>query len=272
MFHARRGTHDVLEVGFSALTRSSRGGDRPLPGARAGRSTARSPAAWDIAEALAPTRKPLDIQVTATDAGLDVDVRGSGPLTAERTAGLAAVAAKHRLARLTRHGELVAQRAVADRHDGTRPRGAAARRLPAGDRGGRGRTGAAGAGALRRGEERLPTCSPASDRSRCGLPSTRGSPPPTAMPAAIAALQRAVKTTQGLKPIEATVRDLFRQPLRAGGIEAVRCRGVRSAAPGRRGAGARACRERGAARRGGVVQSRDLRARCSHPGRWRLSS
>ena len=40
------------------------------------------PAAWAIAEALGAMKKPLDIQVTATDAGLDVDVRGSGPLRA----------------------------------------------------------------------------------------------------------------------------------------------------------------------------------------------
>ena len=37
-------------------------------------------AAWAIAEPLIPIGKPLDIQVTATDSGLDVDVRGSGPL------------------------------------------------------------------------------------------------------------------------------------------------------------------------------------------------
>ena len=37
-------------------------------------------AAWALAEPLNPTGKPLDIQITATDNGLDVDVRGSGPL------------------------------------------------------------------------------------------------------------------------------------------------------------------------------------------------
>ena len=57
-------------------------------------------------------RKPLDIQMTATDAGIDVDVRGSGPLTAEHMAELAQVAERRRLARLTRHGEIVAQRAA----------------------------------------------------------------------------------------------------------------------------------------------------------------
>ena len=57
--------------------------------------------------------KPLDIQFTATDNGLDVDVRGSGPLDAKATAALAKLAAQHRLARLTRHGEIVAQLAAA---------------------------------------------------------------------------------------------------------------------------------------------------------------
>ena len=53
--------------------------DRPLSGPgqkprrRARRPHGRSP------KCSAPTKKPLDIQVTATDAGLDVDVRGSGP-------------------------------------------------------------------------------------------------------------------------------------------------------------------------------------------------
>ena len=75
-------------------------------------STARSrrPGRWRRRSSHA--RKPLDIQVTATDAGLDIDVRGSGPLTAARAAELAQIAERQRLARLTRHGELVAQRAV----------------------------------------------------------------------------------------------------------------------------------------------------------------
>src|SRR5208337_172160 len=65
-------------------------------------------AAWAIAEVLDPADKPLDIHVTATDAGLDIDVRGSGPLTASLMTALARVANKHDLARLTRHRELIA--------------------------------------------------------------------------------------------------------------------------------------------------------------------
>src|SRR5205807_8226680 len=69
-------------------------------------------AAWAIAEVLDGERKPLDIQVTASDAGLDIDVRGSGPLSPARSFELARIAERHRLARLTRHGEIIAQRAV----------------------------------------------------------------------------------------------------------------------------------------------------------------
>src|SRR5690606_7344546 len=58
-----------------------------------------------------PANKPLDIQVTAAGNGLDVDVRGSGPLPAALIATLSRVAEAHRLARLTRHGELVLMRA-----------------------------------------------------------------------------------------------------------------------------------------------------------------
>ena len=67
-------------------------------------------AAWALAEPLIAIGKPLDIQITATDNGLDVDVRGSGPLPSPMIAALSRLAEQHRLARLTRHGELVLMR------------------------------------------------------------------------------------------------------------------------------------------------------------------
>jgi len=63
-------------------------------------------AAWAIAEVLTPANKPLDIQVTATGVGLDVDVRGSGALSASLTAALARVAAAHNLDVLIMAGAL----------------------------------------------------------------------------------------------------------------------------------------------------------------------
>ena len=79
--HARMGTHDALKVGFAAA-----GSHDIIPVDRCpildpGLSGALD-AAWAIAEPLISIGKPLDIQITATDNGLDVDVRGSGPLPA----------------------------------------------------------------------------------------------------------------------------------------------------------------------------------------------
>jgi 23S rRNA (uracil1939-C5)-methyltransferase len=108
VFHARRSTHDVLQVGFSAARAHQIVAIDRCPILAKSMDGALA-AAWAIAEALGRTRKPLDIQVTATDLGLDVDVRGSGPLTAPAIAALAHVAAKLNLARLTRHGEMIAQ-------------------------------------------------------------------------------------------------------------------------------------------------------------------
>ncbi len=108
VFHARRGTHDVLEVGFSAARAHHLVAIDRCPILAKSLDGALK-AAWAIAEVLDTARKPLDIQVTATDAGLDIDVRGSGPLTARLMSALARVAAAQNLARLTRHGELVAQ-------------------------------------------------------------------------------------------------------------------------------------------------------------------
>jgi len=109
VFHARRGTHGVLEVGFSAA-RAHRlvAIDRCPVLARSLDGAVK--AAWAVGEALDPTDKPLDIQATATDTGLDIDVRGSGPLAPSLTTALARVAQLHDLARITRHGELIAQR------------------------------------------------------------------------------------------------------------------------------------------------------------------
>ncbi|UDL95030.1 RNA methyltransferase [Lichenihabitans sp. PAMC28606] len=60
-----------------------------------------------IATALASTGKPLDILVTATQSGLDIDLRGCGPLDDATTARLIAVGAAHRCARISNHGEVV---------------------------------------------------------------------------------------------------------------------------------------------------------------------
>ncbi len=211
VFHARRGTPDVIEVGFSAA-RAHRivSIDRcpvlakSLDGAIA--------AAWAIAEALDVTEKPLDIAVTATDAGLDIDVRGSGPLKPRLMAALARIAAAHKLARLTRHGEMVAQARAPTLRIGN-----ATVTLPP----------AAFLQATAEGEAvlaRLVVEASAGAKYVADLFCGVG---PFALrlaanarvlaidddEAAIAALKRAVATAAGLKPVETVTRDLFKDPL-----------------------------------------------------------
>jgi 23S rRNA (uracil1939-C5)-methyltransferase len=108
VFHARRGTKEIVEVGFSALRAHT---IVPIDRCPVLAPTMKGAidAAWAIADALSPLNKPLDIHATATLNGLDIDVRGSGPIDAPRVAALTRVAAAAPVARITRHGELVAQ-------------------------------------------------------------------------------------------------------------------------------------------------------------------
>jgi 23S rRNA (uracil1939-C5)-methyltransferase len=211
VLHARRGTHEVLEVGFSA--------------ARAHRVVAidRCPilaksldvavkVAWEIAEALGPTAKPLDLHVTATDTGLDVDVRGSGSLSAELASSLARIADNRDLARLTRHGEVVAQRRAPSLRMGK-----ANVRLPP----------AAFLQATTEGETALAQLVLAYCANADHAADLFAGVGPFALrlaermridavdhdEQALAALERAASATSGLKPVTVERRDLFRRPL-----------------------------------------------------------
>lgn len=211
VFHARRGAHDVLEVGFSAarahriisidrcpvLTKN-------LDGALA--------AAWAIAEALNVTEKPLDIAVTATDAGLDIDVRGSGPLKPALMAALTRIAVAQNLARLTRHGELIAQPRTP-----TLRIGAATVGLPPATF-----LQATVEGEVTLARLVLAACADAKYVADlfCGVgPFALRLAANTRVlaadddEAAIAALKRAASTATGLKPVETATRDLFKDPL-----------------------------------------------------------
>ena len=211
VLHARRGTHEVLEVGFSAKrTHRLVAIDRcPI---LAPKLDGAIDAAWEIAEVLGAAEKPLDIHVTATDAGLDIDVRGSGPLTASLIAALAWVAEKHDLARLTRHGELIALTRAP-----TLRMGKAIVQLPP----------AAFLQATAEGEAvlaRLVVSACARATNVADLFSGIG---PFALrlaegarvvavdddEAALGALKRAAASTAGIKPVEVERRDLFKHPL-----------------------------------------------------------
>ncbi len=211
VFHARRNSGGDLLVGFTE------------PGSHAivpiGRCPILAPsldnaldAARAIADTLAATGKPLDIQITAADNGLDVDVRGSGPLDAKTLAALSAVAARHNFARLTRHRELVVMRAPPAVTVGkamvTLPPGSFTQPTAA-------------------GEDALASLVAAHAKKAkhmadlfCGIgPFALKLAEKTKVSAfdsdeaAIGALAKAAQNTQGLKPLTAAARDLFRRPM-----------------------------------------------------------
>jgi len=169
-------------------------------------------AGWAVAEPLISIGKPLDIQITATDSGLDIDVRGSGPLPAPTIATLSRVAEQHRLARLTRHGELVLMRTPPTITIGT-----AQVTLPPGSF----------LQATVAGEETLAAlvaehCGRAKHIADlfCGVgPFALRLAAKARIAAfdndegAVTALQKAATSTSGLKPVKAQARDLFRRPL-----------------------------------------------------------
>jgi 23S rRNA (uracil1939-C5)-methyltransferase len=208
--HARLGTHAVLKLGFAAANSHDIIPvdrcpilDPALDGAL--------DAAWALAEPLISVGKPLDIQITATDNGLDVDIRGSGPLEPQMIAALSAIAEKYRLARLTRHGELVLMRAppvlAIGRASVTLPPGSFLQATVAGEE-----------TLAERVKEHCGRAKQIADLF-CGVgpfalrlaERARVSAFDSDAPA-VAALQKA-SHAPGLKPVKAEPRDLFRRPL-----------------------------------------------------------
>jgi 23S rRNA (uracil1939-C5)-methyltransferase len=209
--HARMGTHDVLKVGFAAAnSHDIIPVDRcPIlgPGLRGALD-----AAWALAEPLISIGKPLDIQITAADNGLDVDVRGSGPLQAKMIATLSRLAEQHHLARLTRHGELVLMRTPPVVTIGsarvTLPPGSFLQATTAGEEA----LAAQVAGHCQRAKHIADLF--------CGVgPFALRLAPKSRISAfdsdagAVSALQKAAMATSGLKPVKTEARDLFRRPL-----------------------------------------------------------
>lgn len=209
VLHARR-QNGTLKVGFAAARSHDIVPIEQCPILAPSMDSAIG-AAQAIAEAIDGT-KPLDIQITASDSGLDIDVRGSGTLNSAATTALAKIAAVHRLARITRHGETVAQRAqptlTIDGITVPLPPGAFLQATTAGE--------AALAMLV------LDYASNARNVADlfCGIgPFTLRLAKKARVTAAdsdqaaVNAQKTAVSKAQGLKPVTADVRDLFRRPL-----------------------------------------------------------
>ena len=174
---------------------------------------ARAPAvAQMLASRLGSAGKPLDIQVTASEAGLDVDLRGHGPLGDKARLALTVLAERLDLARLSNHGEIVVERRAPLQQMG--------KALVAPPPGGFLQATALGEETLaglvmaalpkgKRAADLFAGCGPFSFRiaERMQVLAIESEK------AATLALARGAGATQGLKPIATEARDLFRRPL-----------------------------------------------------------
>ncbi|MCA0316982.1 MAG: methyltransferase [Proteobacteria bacterium] len=208
--HARRGDGRHLKVGFAAARSHAIIAIDACP-LLAPSLDGALPAARTIAAALEGIAKPLDIQITATAQGLDMELRGAGRLAETERLALIAAGNAARLVRLTNHGDLVMQREPPTVSvDGMRvplPPGAFLQATDAGeatlaglvlDAVGKAKSVAdlfcgIGPFALRLARRAKVLAADADAQ-------------------AVAALAAATRNASGLKPIRAEARDLFRRP------------------------------------------------------------
>src|ERR1700730_10968918 len=89
-------THEIVEIDSCPLLAASLDGPLVVAGV--------------VGQASASSGKPLDILVAPTASGLDVDLKGHGPLNDAQRQGLVRVALEHDLARLSNHGTIMISR------------------------------------------------------------------------------------------------------------------------------------------------------------------
>lgn len=173
----------------------------------------------EVARALAAPlghgRKPLDVAVSASEAGLDVDLRGHGPVAAGVRAALVRLAGELDLARLSLHGDVVVERRpVTVVSGGARlhpPPGGFLQATAAGEAALSGLVRDAFARKAKRVADLFSGCGPftlalARASTVHAVESEAG---------ALAGLARAARAAQGLKGVTTEARDLFRRPLLA---------------------------------------------------------
>jgi 23S rRNA (uracil1939-C5)-methyltransferase len=90
-------SHQIVEIAFCPIAEP--GLKEQAPGI-----------ARTIGEHLKAPRKPLDIQITQTQTGFDVDVRGHGPLKDADRLSLIDLASRLDLSRLSIHGDVIVER------------------------------------------------------------------------------------------------------------------------------------------------------------------
>ncbi|MBY0361022.1 MAG: methyltransferase [Phreatobacter sp.] len=220
--HARRGTGTRLDVGFAAARSHAIVAIEACPLLASSLDKA-LPAARLVARALEGVGKPIDLQVTATLQGLDMDMRGPGKLGEKDRLRLIEAANAVPLARLTNHGDLVMQREppsiMIDGHRVPLPPAAFLQATEAGEEA-LVQLVIAGVGKAKSVADLFCGVGPFALR----LARQAKVRAVDADAGAIAALAQAVRMASGLKPIHAETRDLFRRPLMAAdlkGLDAV---------------------------------------------------
>lgn len=175
-------------------------------------------AARDMAQILVARAKPLDLAVAATLAGMDVDLRGAGPLDERETAALIETAQAHDLARLSNHGRLVTLRRPPLVEIGPArvpvPPGSFLQATAAGEAAIASLVLAAAAGARRVADL---FCGVGAFALR--LASTARVSAYDASAAAVDAMFAGARMAAGLKPLDGAARDLFARPLSAAELE-----------------------------------------------------
>jgi 23S rRNA (uracil1939-C5)-methyltransferase len=192
------GSHDLVEIAVCPIAEPA---------------LAEAPrAALALARLLERSGKSLDLQVTATGAGLDIDLRGHGPVGAPARLSLSEAAAALDLARLSVHGDVVVERRMPTiamgRAQVVPPPGSF---LQATARGEEVLSALVldGCGSARRVADLFAGCGPFALR----LAEGREVHALDGDSAALAALDRAARSTPGLRPVKTETRDLFRRPL-----------------------------------------------------------
>jgi 23S rRNA (uracil1939-C5)-methyltransferase len=176
-------------------------------------------AAREAATVLIPLEKPLDIVVTATLEGLDVDLRGSGPLDFGYRQALITVATRRDLARISNHGEIIIERRAP-----TLQMGKALVALPPG---GFLQATAAGEEALARlvregvgASKKIADLFAGSGTFALRLAEKAEVLAVEGDAHALRALARAAGHTQGIRHLKAEHRNLYTRPLMAGELDA----------------------------------------------------
>ena len=176
-------------------------------------------AARALAAALATSGKPLDIVVTTTEAGLDVDLRGHGTLGERSRKRLVEVGLAYHLARLSNHGTIVVETRKPTLVFGTTrvspPPGAFLQATEAGEA-----ALAARIAAGLEGARRVADLFAGVGTFALRIAATAEVTAYDSEGAALAALDRAARAASGLRRVATETRDLFHRPLAADALGA----------------------------------------------------